>query len=281
MHDDARYDRPQLEDQDQRKRRRFQRSRLRLPVDWRDWLLPAVSRGAAAVGFGVFPRVQEQLGDAALAAIALMAGAFAIGLAVLVWYSTSLIRRELVVDAIFLIVLVPAVSVASGIELADARFGGRSLNFLAATLAILAIFSIGATIASWGGSARGSVAQASVVSGGLVIAAVIGGASRFSGADLWLGVSLAWMVGGAMTLVAALLPPAFRGITLTSVYTMFGLVMLYTGLAGSGEPIEGSVATLAIMATVFPVLVLVALIPPRRRYVASIESAPHFSDDRN
>jgi hypothetical protein len=221
-------------------RPRFRQPRLRFPVDWRDWIVPTLGRAAAAIGFVLLPQVEARIGDAALAAVCLAVGAVAIALAFAVWYTTALVRRELIADAVSLMVLVPAAGVASGIELADARFGGRSLNFLAATLAILAIFCLSATIGSMGGSARGPVAQASALPAALVIAAVIGGAGRFSAGSLWQGVSLAWMTAAVLTLAMGVLPPARRVFVPTLGYAAFAIAMLFFGLAsGSGASIAG------------------------------------------
>ena len=245
---------------EEQQRARPRERRLRLPADWREWLLPTLNRAIAAIGFVVLPRVEERMGDPALAAVCIGAGGTAIALTILVWYTTAMIRRELVADAVTALVLVPATSLASGIELADARFGGRSLNFLAATLAILAIFLITATIGSLGGSARGPLAQASVLPGALVIAACIGGASRFSSGTFWQGVSLAWMAAAALTLLIAFLPQARRTLIPTLGYAVFAIVMLYLGLAsGSGESIEGAVAALAAAATALPGFMMILL----------------------
>lgn len=251
---------------DDAERPRFREPRLRFPVDWRDWIVPTLNRAAAAAGFVLLPQVEERIGGAALAAVCVATGAVAIGLALVVWYTAALFRRELVADAISLLVLVPAASVASGIELADARFGGRSLNFLAATLAIMAIFCLTATIGSMAGSARGPVAQTSALPAALVIAAVIGGASRFSGGNLWQGISLAWMVAALLTLATAVLPPTRRVFVPTLGYAAFAIGMLFLGLAsGSGQSIAGSTAALAVTATVFAGFVLIILGPSQPR----------------
>lgn len=253
-------------------RPRFREPRLRFPVDWRDWIVPTLGRAAAAAGFVLLPQVEARIGDAALAAVSVATGAVAIGLALVVWYTAALVRRELVADAVSLLVLVPAAGVASGIELADARFGGRSLNFLAATLAILAIFCLCATLGSMGGSARGPVAQASALPAALVIAAVIGGASRFSAGSLWQGVSLAWMAAAVLTLAMGVIPPARRLYVPTLGYAAFAVSMLFIGLAsGSGASIAGSTAALAVAATAFAGVVLIILGPGQ---AARMPSAP-------
>ena len=93
-------------------RPRFRQPRLRFPVDWRDWIVPTLGRAAAAIGFVLLPQVEARIGDAALAAVCVATGAVAIALAFAVWYTTALVRRELIADAVSLMVLVPAFTVS-------------------------------------------------------------------------------------------------------------------------------------------------------------------------
>ena len=50
-------------------------------------------------------------------------------------------------DAVTLVLLVPVVAVASGIEVADIRLGGATGHFLAAAIAVLAVVAILAIVA--------------------------------------------------------------------------------------------------------------------------------------
>ena len=100
-----------------------------LPRDWRDWALSALLRACAAFGFLLVPTVESRVGDAALALVCIAAGSAFAAVVGYRWYTTRQpLRVELIADGIALVVLVPALALAAGIQAADSRFGGRDEN---------------------------------------------------------------------------------------------------------------------------------------------------------
>lgn len=143
-----------------------------------------------------------------------------------VWYTLRTpVRRDLAADAVTLACLVPTIVVASGIQLADARFGGRAENVLAAMGAVAAVFAIVAFIgASERGAGFGFVALAALPAA-LSVAAIIGGTTVFAGGQTWQGLSLAWMAAAGATLVYLVIP-ASRGWVSIVVFAGFAAAML-------------------------------------------------------
>lgn len=202
------------------------RRRRPLPADWPVLLVLAISRAVVAAGFVFVPAFRPRLGDATLTVITI---GLALGVAAAaggVWHVLRTpVRRDLLADVVTLTCLVPTIVVASGIQLADARFGGRAENVLAAMGAVAAVFAIVAfTGASEGGTRFGFVALAALPAA-LSVAAIIGGTTVFAGGQTWQGLSLAWMAAAGASLVY-LVAPGARGWVSILVFTGFAAAML-------------------------------------------------------
>ena len=200
-----------------------------LPRDWRDWSLSALLRASAAMAFVLVPSFEARFGDASLAFVCVLAASGIAAVAGYRWYTTRQPPRvELIADALTLIVLVPALALAAGIQAADSRFGGRDENVVAATIAILLIFLIVTVVARAADGQRGRQVAIAVLPAALSIAATIGGGDRFASGDFWQGASLAWIVAGCATLVYGFFPRSAGVIILSGVYGVFAIVVLLT-----------------------------------------------------
>ncbi len=201
------------------------------------------------------------MGDASLVAICVVLGTVAAIVAGLSWhYSGGTVRRELAADVVSLVLVVPIVAVAVSIQVADVRFGGRGNHFLASAIAVFFGYLIVVVVATFAGAIRDRTSQVAVLPAALVIAAVIGGAGRFSSANVWKGVSLAWILAAAATFMFALLPRNLRGFIVPAVYIVFAIVVLATSSSADGESMIGaSSAGLATALTIVVGVVLVAI----------------------
>ena len=232
--------------------------------DWRDWLLSATARAAVATGFLLTPTVREQLGDAAVASLALF---LAVGLFIAGaghWYlARGRARRDLTADAFAMVALVPAATVASEIQGADDRFGGRTTNVLAALAATTMIFAIVALIARMDGRVDFGAAAAGSVAGALTVAALVGNPARFTAVDAWQMLSVAWMVAALTSALFIFLPDGARSVAPPGLYGLFALVVI---LLPSGRAAgETSTDTLAILTLVVVGAIMVLVAPSARR----------------
>lgn len=254
-----------------------------LPRDWRDWALAALLRACAAFGFLLAPTVEARAGDAALALVCVLAAG---GFAAVVgyrWYTTRQpLRVELIADAIALVVLVPALALAAGIQAADSRFGGRDENVVAATIATLLIFLIVTVIARAVDSERGRQVAIALLAAGLTVAATVGGGDRFASGEYWKGAALAWFVAGFTTLIYGLMPRSAGVIVLSGVYAVFAIVVLLTRETQTGfQDAKDStglvpVATLLVVGGIIALAAFFAGRPPRRPRGAPVPTPAQY-----
>lgn len=252
-----------------------------LPRDWRDWALSALLRACAALGFLLVPTVETRVGDAALAFVCIVAGS---GFAAVVgyrWYTTRQpLRVELIADGIALVVLVPALALAAGIQAADSRFGGRDENVVAATIATLLIFLIVTVIARAVDSERGRQVAIALLPAALTFAATVGGGDRFASGEFWKGAALAWIVAGVTTLIYGLMPRSAGVIVLSGVYGVFAIVVLLTretqtGFQDANQSMGWlAVAALLVVGGIIAVAAFFAGRPPRAPRYAPMPPTP-------
>ncbi len=241
--------------------------------DMRDGLGYGLTRAVCAIGFGSVPAVGERFGDAALAVVAS-------GLAVMVLVIVAALLRvgrptewRLVADALTLVVLIPVLATASAIEVADARLGGRSVNFMAAAAATVLIYLIVVIAATRAGADRNASTQIGALPGALSITAILLGTSHFSAGDLWRGLTISWMAAAFVTLCAMFVSLRVRAAVAPAALALFAMaiVVLQTSANGGGTlSSESSAVAMFAVAAVAIILVLIP-IPQRRRHL------PHAS----
>jgi len=236
------------------------RGRSGVATGWRTWLLSATARAGVATGFLLTPAVRAQLGDAAMAALALFIAAALILTLVGHWYIVrGAVRRDLAADAFAVLALVPAAIVAAGIQGAEDRFGGRTANVLAALGATVLIFAIVALIAQMDERIVFGEAAIGALGGALTVAVLIGNPNRFTTADSWQALTIAWMVAALATAVFGLSPAALRSAIPIVVYALFALVVV---LLPVDRPTQQSGAnTLSILALLVAGATMVLVAP--------------------
>ncbi len=214
---------------------------------WRNWLLLATARVGVATGFLLTPTVRQQLGDAAVAALAVFLALVLLMTLVGHWYLVrGQARRDLAADAFAVLTLTPVGIVAAGIQGAEDRFGGRTANVLAALAATILIFAIVALIARMDDRLDFGDAALGALGGALAVAVLIGNPNRFAVADMWQALSVAWMAAAVATVVYGLLPARVRASLPLVTYGVFALVVAL--LPASQLNQESGADTLAILA---------------------------------
>lgn len=257
---------------DDSKRRAFKPPRQRAPR--RQYRPPSINlwqfrhgfglgllRATCAVGFGFVPPVSERFGDAALALVGVALAAVVAAVAIVLVRMNRPLEWPLLADAATLFVLLPVLVTASGIEVADVRFGGRGVNFLAAATAVVLLYLIIATIATRGWSLRGVTNQLGALPGALSITVILLGTANFSAGGLWRGLSIAWMVAAATTVLAAFIPGRSKALVAPVALALFaGFVVLTDTASGDGTPLGSGTSAIAAGTTAIVAAVLI-LIP--------------------
>lgn len=262
-------DEQRLEDDSRRRafkppRQRAPRRRIKAPQvnlwQYRHGFGLGLVRAACAIGFGFVPAASSRFGDAALVLVAVALAVMVVAVVTLLQRMNRPLEWPLLADAATLFVLVPVLVTASAIEVADARFGGRGENFLAAASAVVLLYLIVATIATRGWSVRGASGQIGALPGPLSITIILLGTANFSAGGIWRGLSIAWMAAALITAVAVFVPVRYRPIVAPSALSLFAIfVVLQDASSGSGSPIGSGASAIAAIATacVAGVLILI------------------------
>jgi hypothetical protein len=209
-----------------------------------------LARAGCAVGFGFVPALGSRFGDSALAVAAFVLALGVAGIVLLLYRSNRPIEWTLMADAVTLLVLVPVLASASGIEVADARFGGRSLNFLAAATAVVLLYVVIVVIATRGGQERNAGSQIGVLPGALSITAILLGTASFSAAAMWRGLAIAWMVAAIVTVIAVIVPQRYRLFVAPAAFLVFAAaIVLPDALRGEGTSLSTGSSAIAVVAT--------------------------------
>ena len=232
--------------------------------DWRNWLLSATARAGVATGFLLTPTVREQLGDVAVAALSVFISAALVGTLAGHWYVARRgTRRDLAADAFAVLALVPAAIVAAGIQGADDRFGGRTVYVLAALAATTLTFAIVALIARMDERIEFGQAALGALGGALSLAALIGNPHRYSTADSWQPLSLAWIVAALATLLFSVLPTAARSAFPLVVYALFALAAILWPVDRATQ--QGGADTLSVLTLIIAGAAMVLIAPSSQR----------------
>ena len=231
-----------------------------MPADWRDWLLSATVRAGIATGFLLTPSVRVQLGGAAIAALSLFIGMLVAGVVAGHWYiARRSARRDLAADAFAVVALAPSTIVTAGIQGAEDRFGGRTAYVLAALAASVLIFAIVASLARLDDRVTFGTATVGALGGALTLAALLGNPARYTTADSWQALSIAWMVAALATLVFGVLPRKGRGILPIAVYAVFALFVVMLPVGGRAE--DAGVGSLSMLTLVVAGAIMVLIAP--------------------
>jgi hypothetical protein len=248
-----------------RPRRTYQRPSIPTPDLWqyRHGFGVALSRAACAVGFGMVPGMSNRFGDAALVVVCVLLGAAVAGAVFLLYRAGRALEWQLVADAMTLIVLLPALITASGIEVADARYGGRGENFLAAATALVLLFVVVTTVATRGWANLRTSGQTGSVPAAFSITIILLGTNHFSAGGMWRGLSIAWMVAAGVTLLATLAPARYRPYIVPGSFILVAVGVVMLNASGSSQSISSGASAVAALATaiVAAILIFVPLLP--------------------
>ena len=151
-------------------------------------------------------------------------------------------------DAVTLVLLVPVVAVASGIEVADIRLGGATAHFIAAALAVLAVLAIVAIVAIVTSVEEPLATGIALLPATLTVAAAIAAAERFAADNLGQGLTAAWMIAALATLVDGAVPVRNRALIPPIGFAVFAMVFAIAGSTG-GADVSRSNATIAFLTT--------------------------------
>jgi hypothetical protein len=236
--------------------------------DMRDGLGYGFTRATCAIGFGLTPFIGGRFGDASLAIISAGLGLLMLAIVAGLMRMGRSTEWRLVADAITLLVLVPLLATASGIEVADARLGGRSTNFLAAAGATVLIYAIVVILATKAGADRNAATQIGALPGALSITAILLGTSHFSAGALWRGLAVSWMVAAIVTAFAMFVSLRARISVAPLAFALFALAIVFLESSnddGRTLSSESSAIAMGADAVVAVILVLIPLPQCRRR----------------
>ena len=238
-----------------------------------------LTRALCAVGFGFVPGVSDRLGDSALTVVSSLLAAMMVAIFVGLIRLGRAPEWRLIADAVALFVLVPVLVTASGIEVADARLGGRSSNFLAAAVALVLIYAITAIIATRGGADRNAASQIGALPGALSIAVVVLGTTHFSASAIWRGLSIAWMVAAVATVLAMFVPLNLRALVAPVVFLLFTVGVVVPDFLSENEAILDAGSAGIAMVTVVVVALVLLFIPSAPRRTRRIAPPPDGTGD--
>lgn len=252
-----------------RRRRRAPRAATGHGVDlWgmRDGLGYGLTRALCAIGFGLVPGVSERFGDAGLALVAAGLALTMVLIVVALVRMGQLMEWRMLADAVTLLVLTPVLVTASGIEVADARLGGRSANFLAAAAATILIYAIVVIVATRAGTDRTVASQIGALPGALSITAVLLGTNHFSAGALWKGLAVSWMAAATITVLAMLVSLRARVAVAPMTFALFALgIVLLQSRSGDAGALSSESSSIAMGAVAFVAVILIFIPLPRRR----------------
>lgn len=218
-----------------------------------------------AVGFGFVPGLERNLGESALTAVSWGLGLLLLGGIVLLRRAGRPIEWRIAADAISLLVLVPVLVMASSIEVADARLGGRSLNLLAAAVATLLVYLIVVTVATRAGADRTPASQIGALPGALAILIILLGTEYFAAGAAWRGLSIAWMVAAVASVVSTFVSVHARAIVAPVALALVAIGLLVPDFLGESErSLSAQSSGIAVIVSALAALVLI-LVPHRGR----------------
>jgi hypothetical protein len=232
------------------------------------------------VGIGGLSRFEERFGALALPLLCLgLAVCCVAAVAVSQNLALGAAWPLLAVDVLTLTVLLPTVVVASGIEVADVRLGGRPASFLAAATAVVCVMVVVAILAFWLTVAAPSLAQLAVLPAALLVAVALAGAERFSAGHLAAGLSLAWMVASVVTILDGLSRHAVRSLLPAISFAAFVILVSLLARSGATAEVDARNTMIALVVTACAgALLLLMTAAPRVAPVASSSDEDGASD---
>jgi hypothetical protein len=203
---------------------------------WRERIVPSVARAFCAVAFAGFAAFETRFGDSALVIASVGLAAF---ISAIVYVSAKMQSEfslgVLLPDVVALLLLPSALWIASGIKVADERFGGNAGHFLLAALAVLGLTGVIMILAAVASVRAPERSVLGAMSGSLAAIAVLAGGSRFASGSLPDGLSVAWMVTAAITLSDGIVSPRSRHVLRFAVVVGFALVVFIVGVTASSS----------------------------------------------
>lgn len=264
-----------IEQHDDSKRRAFRppkqrrpRRRVSLPSPdlwrFRREIGIGVVRAACAVGFALYPGVAIRFADSALTVLSLIMGVGVAALVFLIYRAGRPIEWQMLADSTTLIVLMPVLITASAIEVADARFGGRGVNFLAAAAALVLLFLVVTTIATRGWADRRQEGQTGALPAAFSITIVLLGTNHFSAGGMWRGLSIAWMAAAVVTVLSGVVPARMRPLVVPVAFMLFAVGVVVVNASAAGRALSSGASAIAALAvaSVAAILILAPLIGP-------------------
>lgn len=222
-----------------------------LPIasDWRDRVPAAVVRVLAGATFISLSAFEVRLGGLALPVLCVVLAALTGIAAWLLGRSEAQRSWSLnATDSVTLLLLVPVVAVASGIEVADIRLGGATGHFVAAALAVLAVVGIVSVVAILASVEAPLSTGIALLPATLIVAATIAAAERFAADNLGQGLTAAWMIAALATLVDGAIASRFRALVPPIAFAVFAIIVAIAGSSG-GTDVSRSNAAIAFLTT--------------------------------
>ena len=209
----------------------------------------AVVRVLVGATFIALPAFEVRLGGLGLPVICAVLAVLTGVAAVLLARSEALRSWSLcVTDAVSLLLLVPVVAVASGIEVADIRLGGATANFIAVAVAVLAVLGIVTVVAVLTSVESPLSTGIALLPAALIVAATIAAAERFAADNLGQGLTAAWMIAALATLLDGALTAKSRALVPPVAFAVFAVVVALAGNSSEAD-VSRSNATIAFLTT--------------------------------
>jgi hypothetical protein len=218
--------------------------------DWITRIPPALVRSGVALGFASLAAFEERFGGLAVPVLCFgLASACVLAVYLMRTFEIDTAWPLPAVDAVTVVMLVPVVVVASGIEVADARLGGEVMNFAAAATAVVATVCIVALLASWLTARVRELAPLAFLPAALVVAAIIAGAERFAADALAAGLSMAWMAAAVATLLDGIGGKRMRPLLPAATFALFAIAVALLGRSGTTAYVTSTNTAIALIVT--------------------------------
>jgi len=218
---------------------------------WHERIAPALVRGLCAIAFAGFSAFEVRFGSSALVIVSLSLAAFT---GAIVYIATKM-QSEFTVgvlapDVVAVCILPSALWIASNIQVADAQLGGNTLHFCLAASAVVAICGVVAIVAAVINVTTPDRTSLAAAAGCFCAVAVLVGGTRFASGSLPVGLSLAWMAAGLLTLGDGIVTPRTRPMLRVAGITGYTVVVVALGVTGAERISNGTNSLIAYVAGV-------------------------------
>ena len=225
------------------------------------------------MGFAAGPALEPRFGDATLLILGMVLGAT---VAAIVYVAAKLTAAQpagtLAPDVLALALFVPILAAVSDVQVAGERPGSQNGYFFMAAIAALCVLGLVELVAALGNADRPLSIAVGAVPAALCIAVVLGGVERYSAGAITDGLSIAWMLAAAVTLVSGLLRFTPTGI-MVGAYALIAAVVLIVSRGSATTEISGGNRAIAFLVTLAAGASLAAM-PRVARLVAGAPMRP-------